>query len=372
MRYTQEHYDQTCLPGRYDMHTGDPKQDLAYKHYYDNRPSRRSSPFIQCFYKTISDLFDQKVYELQASHVSSNVIDQKMYEIQDICDSSWTKLNKRLFKNTPWQDAWVTRHTVFLILYKELYYRQIYANFQSFSQYHCTTNKKSEEEIDFLCSNFKIWNVHSVLHSLGYTSGGDSEGVAGEYGQHSLYKKLGYFSLVGLLPLHSLLGFYYQIIKVMENIKCQVTTYFNINFEFLITCHYQDAIRTFANILFYIWIIHEHFSDDHIKMYVLLTIILTMYSMQINENPQVYEELFRHSSPKFLSPVVCNNGSVGISTLDGKFQSASGVRFYIDKDVIYITDTKGARPYGICLSSSNRYIKFEKLSQMLKKMGQRP
>lgn len=102
--------------------------------------------------------------------------------------------------------------------------------FQSFSQYHCTTNKKSEEEIDFLCSNFKIWNVHSVLHSLvdksninwqwkGYTSGGDSEGVAGEYGQHSLYKKLGYFSLVGLLPLHSLLGFYYQIIKVMENIK---------------------------------------------------------------------------------------------------------------------------------------------------------
>lgn len=29
-----------------------------------------------------------------------------------------------------------------------------------------------------------------------------------------------------------------------------------------------------------------------------------------NTDPQVYEELFRHSSPKFLSPVVCNNGSV--------------------------------------------------------------
>lgn len=59
--------------------------------------------------------------------------------------------------------------------------------FQSFSQYRCKTAKKSEEEIDFLRSNPKIWNVHSVLnvlHSLVdksninrqlevYTSGGE-------------------------------------------------------------------------------------------------------------------------------------------------------------------------------------------------------
>lgn len=191
--------------------------------------------------------------------------------------------------------------------------------FQSFSQYRCKTAKKSEEEIDFLRSNPKIWNVHSVLnvlHSLVdksninrqlevYTSGGeiagwgwclcclaliwlssvsfvwglnqtlsnwvsllgrgslnltwkllmiileglllslinkrcwkkafllwrttswfaiffslgDPESVAGEYGRHSLYKMLGYFSLVGLLRLHSLLGDYYQAIKVLENIE---------------------------------------------------------------------------------------------------------------------------------------------------------
>lgn len=59
--------------------------------------------------------------------------------------------------------------------------------FQSFSQYRCKTAKKSEEEIEFLRSNPKIWNVHSVLnvlHSLVdksningqlevYTSGGE-------------------------------------------------------------------------------------------------------------------------------------------------------------------------------------------------------
>lgn len=62
--------------------------------------------------------------------------------------------------------------------------------FQSFSQYRCKTAKKSEEEIDFLRSNPKIWNVHSVLnvlHSLVdksninrqlevYTSGGEIAG----------------------------------------------------------------------------------------------------------------------------------------------------------------------------------------------------
>ena len=74
--------------------------------------------------------------------------------------------------------------------------------FQSFSQYRCKTAKKSEEEIDFLRSNPKIWNVHSVLnvlHSLVdksninrqlevYTSGGECclPRVPGEQGPHGV------------------------------------------------------------------------------------------------------------------------------------------------------------------------------------------
>lgn len=54
-----------------------------------------------------------------------------------------------------------------------------------------------------------------ILHSYQvYAAGGDPDSVAGEFGRHSLYKMLGYFSLVGLLRLHSLLGDYYQAIKV--------------------------------------------------------------------------------------------------------------------------------------------------------------
>lgn len=138
---------------------------------------------------------------------------------------------------------------------------------------------------------------------------GDPESVAGEYGRHSLYKMLGYFSLVGLLRLHSLLGDYYQAIKVLENIElnkkvkahvslllimkqtnmpqpvfssflvhvsswflgwsherlflvfqsmysrvpeCQITTYYYVGFAYLMMRRYQDAIRVFANILLYI------------------------------------------------------------------------------------------------------------------------
>ena len=60
---------------------------------------------------------------------------------------------------------------------------------------------------------------------------GDADSVAGEFGQHSLYKMLGYFSLIGLLRLHSLLGDYYQALKVLENID------FNKKVSHLVNIH---------------------------------------------------------------------------------------------------------------------------------------
>uniref|UniRef100_A0A8D1FW24 Eukaryotic translation initiation factor 3 subunit L n=1 Tax=Sus scrofa TaxID=9823 RepID=A0A8D1FW24_PIG len=530
-------YDPYAYPGDYDMHTGDPKQDLAYERQYEQQTYQVIPEviknFIQYFHKTVSDLIDQKVYELQASRVSSDVIDQKVYEIQDIYENSWTKLTERFFKNTPWPEAETIAPQVgnggpSLEQRFESYYNycnlfnyilnadgpaplelpnqwlwdiidEFIYQFQSFSQYRCKTAKKSEEEIDFLRSNPKIWNVHSVLnvlHSLVdksninrqlevYTSGGDPESVAGEYGRHSLYKMLGYFSLVGLLRLHSLLGDYYQAIKVLENIElnkksmysrvpeCQVTTYYYVGFAYLMMRRYQDAIRVFANILLYIQRTksmfqrttykYEMINKQNEQMHALLAIALTMYPMRIDESihlqlrekygdkmlrmqkgdPQVYEELFSYSCPKFLSPVVPNYDNVhpnyhkepflqqlkvfsdevqqqaqlstirsflklyttmpvaklagfldlteqefriqllvfkhkmknlvwtsGISALDGEFQSASEVDFYIDKDMIHIADTKVARRYGDFFI--RQIHKFEELNRTLKKMGQRP
>jgi RNA polymerase I-associated factor PAF67 len=41
----------------------------------------------------------------------------------------------------------------------------------------------------------------------------------GEYGSKPLYKMLGYFSIIGLLRVHTLLGDYTLALRVMDNIE---------------------------------------------------------------------------------------------------------------------------------------------------------
>lgn len=43
--------------------------------------------------------------------------------------------------------------------------------------------------------------------------------IVGEYGQRPLYRNLGYFSLIGLLRVHVLLGDFTLALKVMENVE---------------------------------------------------------------------------------------------------------------------------------------------------------
>ena len=46
-----------------------------------------------------------------------------------------------------------------------------------------------------------------------------SSEIVGEYGTRPLYKLLGYFSVIGLLRVHSLLGDFTLALKVMENVE---------------------------------------------------------------------------------------------------------------------------------------------------------
>ncbi|XP_063526661.1 eukaryotic translation initiation factor 3 subunit L-like [Pongo pygmaeus] len=82
------------------------------------------------------------------------------------------------------------------------------------------------------------------------------------------------------------------------------------------------------------------------------------------------EREFRIQLPVFKHKMKNLVWTSSITTLDDEFQSASEVDFYIDKDMIHITDTKFARCYG------NFFIhqihKFEELNRTLEKMGQRP
>ena len=165
-----------------------------------------------------------------------------------------------------------------------------------------------------------------------YSSGGNPDTVAGDFGKHALYKMMGYFSLVGLLRLHSLLGDYYLAVKVLDKIElhkqslysrvpgCQITMFYYVGFAYMMMRRYSDAIRTFSNILLYIQRMKGAFQiktyqNDQIKkqtdqMYVLLAICLVLHPQRIDESlhstlkDKTYaEKMNKMSSVRFLRPV---------------------------------------------------------------------
>lgn len=376
----------------YGSHTGDPALDE------DNRQQYQVPETVKNF----------------LVYFRNNVNEGLVFELQALYEHSWPKLTEDYFEKRPWPEesevaAIVDADPVFIILYKELYFRHIYARiqggptleqrfnsfynycdlfnyilsaeepvplelpdlwlwelidefvyqFQSFAQYRARLQKKTPAELKTLNFNNKVWNVLcvlNVLHSLVdksnikqqlevYASGGDPESVAGEFGSHSLYKMLGYFSLVGLLRLHSLLGDYYQAIKVLENIEvhtksqyahipaCQISTSYYVGFAYMMMRRYSDAIRTFSSILLYIQRTkqlfasktyqHDQINKQTDQMYHLLAICLVLHPQCIDESIQQtlreksyhekmykmqygdlqeFESSFVYACPKFLSP----------------------------------------------------------------------
>ncbi|KAF4532461.1 hypothetical protein B566_EDAN003036 [Ephemera danica] len=308
----------------YEGHTGDPHLDLEYDRQYYKIPDMVKK-FITYFRNAINE--------------------GMIFEIQNFYESSFPKLTEQYFEKRPWPEEadiapLVENDPVFLILYKELYFRHIYARipggpsfeqriqsfynycdlfnyilnadqpvplelpdlwlwelvdefvyqFQTFAQYRARGGKKSQDEIDALNQN-KMWNVFCILNMLGY------------------------FSLVGLLRLHSLLGDYYQAIKVLENMEihkkvassnrniiyshvpaCQITTSYYVGFAYMMMRRYADAIQTFSAILLYIQRTKQLFQtrsyqNDQInkqtdQMYTLLAICLVLHPMCVDESIQ--------------------------------------------------------------------------------------
>ncbi|KAH6577596.1 hypothetical protein BASA50_002927 [Batrachochytrium salamandrivorans] len=302
----------------------------------------------------------------------------------------------------------VNDDSTFLILYKELYYRHIYSHlqpslderigsytnycdlfnyilnssdepceldlpsqwlwdiidefvyqFQSFSQYRNKLKHKTDEEIALLKERPDVWNVHNVLNVLysliqkskineqlvAFRNGTDMAVAAGELGSKQLYRMLGYFSLVGLLRVHCLLGDYNLALETMQNVDpgqrglfsritaCHVTTYYYIGFAYLMMRRYTDAIKMFSNILNFVSRTkhyhtrsyqYEMISRRSDQMYALLTMCLVLSPQKIDENINnavkekygdqyqkmqkgeeslgVFQELFAIACPKFISP----------------------------------------------------------------------
>ncbi|GMM34818.1 hypothetical protein DASC09_021430 [Saccharomycopsis crataegensis] len=223
-------------------------------------------------------------------------------------------------------------------------------------------SEQDSAELSFLQQHVEIWSSYSVLNAL-YSLIGRSKiyeqltaqrnnlppskisEIAGPYGSLTLYKNLGYFSIIGLLRIHTLLGDFTLALKTMEEIElskksnfltrvpgAHFTTYYYAGFCYLMMHRYADAIKTFSHILLYITRIknisksgqYDAITKKSEQMYALLTILIGLCPTRIDDvlhnnlkekfseqlskivkggeaSLKTIEELFAFGSPKFIS-----------------------------------------------------------------------
>ncbi|KHN75659.1 Eukaryotic translation initiation factor 3 subunit L, partial [Toxocara canis] len=359
-------------------HTGDPERDLAYEREHKRRGDSFGEEGIP------EDVVQYLVY------FKRMVDEENVAEIHSLYEHGFPDLTERFFQQKLWPNEDAVENVVgadsriFMILYKELYFRHVYTRmqrgpslahrfdsyqnyqFQAFCLYKANPGKRSPEEYDDLCTieqSQSAWNIYPVLNILyslldksqidaqllAIREGRNPDDVADEFGRSALYFKLGYFSLIGLLRTHVLLGDYHQALKTVENLEldpkglyntvpsCLVTLHYFVGFSHMMMRNYGEATKIFVNCLLYIQrtknLQQQHqqqkknFQYDVIgktndQLYHLLAICLTLQPQRIDDSiqSQLYEKngdrmnrmsngdidefrvAFQQGCPKFLSP----------------------------------------------------------------------
>lgn len=233
--------------------------------------------------------------------------------------------------------------------------------FNSFCSYRQRVAQKHDnpEEIALLRENPNTWGCYSVLNVLysliqrsqiseqlgAMKRGEDASLYAGDYGNRPLYKMLGYFSIIGLLRVHCLLGDFSLALKTLDDIElnkkamfarvmaAHFTTYYYVGFSYMMMRRYSDAIRMFSHILVYVSRTknfqknaqYDSITKKNDQMYALIAICVAFqptrlddtihtalrekYGEQFNRLQRggpdalpLFEELFRTACPKFISP----------------------------------------------------------------------
>ncbi|CAA0838369.1 RNA polymerase I-associated factor PAF67 [Striga hermonthica] len=239
--------------------------------------------------------------------------------------------------------------------------------FQSFCQYRAKMKAKTEQEIALLQQSDQAWNVYGVLNFLQalveksaiiQILDQEKEGLEHEQftatdgydysGGSNVLKVLGYFSMIGLLRVHCLLGDYHTGLKCLlpidlsqqgvytSVIGSNITTIYHYGFANLMLRRYTEAIQIFNKILIYIFKTkqyhqkspqYEQILKKNEQMYALLAISLSlcpkvqlveetvnsqlrekygekMMRMQRYDDEAVvlYDELFSYACPKFITP----------------------------------------------------------------------
>ncbi|ONM28259.1 RNA polymerase I-associated factor PAF67, partial [Zea mays] len=318
-------------------------------------------------------------------HLYRHIRDKNVYEIHQMYEGGFQRLSDRLFRDVFWPSAeavspYCDGDHVFLLLYRELWYRHAHARlspltaahrdefvyqFQSFCQYRAKLKTKTEDELNQLKQFDKAWNVYGVLNYLqalveksmitqilekekeGLEQFTATDGYDYEGGSNVL-KVLGYYSMIGLLRIHCLLGDYHTGLKCLTPIDLNqqgvytivigshISAIYHYGFANLMMRRYVEATREFNKILLYILKYKQYHQNspqyDQIlkkneQMYALLAICLSLCPQNklIDENVSTqlkekyndkmtkmqryddeayaaYDELFSYACPKFITP----------------------------------------------------------------------
>ncbi|RMZ81073.1 hypothetical protein DV738_g2359, partial [Chaetothyriales sp. CBS 135597] len=235
--------------------------------------------------------------------------------------------------------------------------------FESFCRYRnrvARTNPGDEEAV-ILRENPNTWGCYSVLNVLysliqrsqineqlaAQKRGEDASAVAGEYGSRPLYRMLGYFSIIGLLRVHCLLGDFSLALKTLDDIEmnkkamfarvmaAHLNTYYYVGFSYMMLRRYADAVRMFSHILVYVSRTKsfqkggnqqfDAIAKKTEQMYALIAICVSFAPTRLDDTIHtvirdklgdkfaklqrggpdslpVYKELFQSACPKFISP----------------------------------------------------------------------
>lgn len=300
-----------------------------------------NDPVFLIFY---TELYYRHLYALTAPKVEQHF---KSYE-------NYCKLFNHILSNNDPVDIVLPVHWAWDIIDEFIYQFNTFTLFRS----KTVSRGKNSADINLMKENPDIWSAYSVLNVLySLTSKSDIVDKLKKAKQvenskpvlaGNIYETLGYFSLIGLLRVHTLLGDFSLALKSVDVIELKKTAFFNrvpaahytvyyyVGFSYLMLRRYADAINSFSHILLFISRTKNinrspqfnAVSKKSDQMFALLTICVALTPTRIDATVntglrekygeqlfkiqkgsskdalQVIEELFTFAAPKFISPSV--------------------------------------------------------------------
>ena len=228
----------------------------------------------------------------------SHLKDRNVHQLQVVYEVSFTKLTERYYKSSPWPTVGsiaplVGNDEVFLMLYRELYFRHIYSKlhptlqqrfdawenycnlfnyflrsdvppldlptvwlwdmldefvfqFQSFCQFRGKAKNRAAEERQVLKANQGVWDIAVVIRYLNmltekadivrflHLHKNDNENDL----KFDVIRSLGYFSLIAMSRVHVLIGDYHTALTVLDPIDINRKGYHQRLSSCTVTLHY--------------------------------------------------------------------------------------------------------------------------------------